>query len=60
MAVHVLTKTLSKQDIQKNRVPEFPVLQPLKIIFMCTCDFYRYKHTYTKKKEFQSTIEKKL
>ena len=44
MVVHACTRSLRKQGPQKNFLQEFPILLALNYTFMCTCDFYRYKH----------------
>ena len=57
------TKSLRKQgiQIQKTMSHNFQFLLPLKITFMCFCDFCRYEHVYTyKKKGFQNILERKL
>ena len=50
VVVHAFTKSqsLNKQDIQKNCVPEFPILSTLK----------NYLHVYLK--NFQNILEKKI
>ena len=51
MVVHVCTKSISKQGIQKkNCLQELPILLVLNYYtFMCTCDFYRYGHIILRK-----------
>ena len=45
LVVHACTKSLSKQDIKKKCLHEFPILLALNYYtFMCTYDFYRYGH----------------
>ena len=48
----VKVSTNKTQDIQKNCVPDFPILSTLKITFMCTCGFYRYEHVSRNFKTF--------
>ena len=62
--VHARTKSLNKQDIQKECVPAFPVLLALKklpsYVLVVFIDINAsYILTY-RRKEFQNIIEKKL
>ena len=55
MVVHACTKSLSKQGIQKNCLQEFPILLALNYYaFICTCDFYRYEHNITERRNFKT------